>query len=101
MIFKLIFSIWQNLPLKRKIITILSFLITCYLTMIIFSFLFNIILAISIFYIITKLFRKFFYKDTQQSAKKFKFYNLKNNSFEHHHTARKKQDDDMIEINPK
>ena len=59
MIFKLIFSIWQNLPLKRKIITILSFLITCYLTMIIFSFLFNIILAISIFYIITKLFRKF------------------------------------------
>jgi uncharacterized membrane protein len=99
--FRLIFSMWQKLPLKRKIITILSFLLTCYLTIIIFSFLFNIILAICIFYIITKIFRNFFYKDTQQSAKRFKFYNFKNNSFKNYKATNKKKDDDMIEINPK
>ena len=99
MIFKLIFAIWQKLPLKRKIITILSFLLTSYLTIIIFGFLFNLILAILAFYLIFRILQKLF--NNKKSNEKFKFYNLKNNSFEIHKSSSKNKDDDMIELNPK
>ena len=90
----LLIHIYKSLTLKQKVSYLISFIVTIYITFFFLSFFLTLFAVLCIGSIVSRIIKKFFFKNSKQNSH-FVFYKFSpKNSYQ-------KEKDDMIEINPK